>query len=57
MTQQPQKGYRFEDHLISKGVKAILGGIHPSILPEKALQDATSVVFGEGETKRKVVFE
>jgi radical SAM superfamily enzyme YgiQ (UPF0313 family) len=32
-----------------RGVKVVLGGIHPSALPEEALEHADSVVVGEAE--------
>jgi radical SAM superfamily enzyme YgiQ (UPF0313 family) len=36
---------RFRD----RGAKVVLGGIHPSVLPEEAAQHADAVVIGEGE--------
>src|SRR5574338_563379 len=32
-----------------RGAKVVLGGIHPSTLPEEAAQHADAVVIGEGE--------
>ena len=41
--------YNVADRLLARGVPAILGGIHASILPEEAGRHATSVVTGEAE--------
>ena len=32
-----------------RGAKVVLGGIHPSVLPDEAAQHADAVVIGEGE--------
>ena len=32
-----------------RGAKVVLGGIHPSTLPDEAIQHADAVVIGEGE--------
>ncbi len=42
--------YRFNDELRKLGKKVVLGGIHPTALPEEAKQHADSVVVGEAES-------
>jgi radical SAM superfamily enzyme YgiQ (UPF0313 family) len=42
--------YKFSDELRKLGKKVVLGGIHPTALPEEAKQHADSVVVGEAES-------
>jgi len=49
MTATSTRAYALADHFRSRGIKVVMGGIHPSILPEEALQHSDSVVIGEGE--------
>lgn len=49
MTSNAYRGYRIADAFREKGIKVIMGGIHPSILPEEALAHADAVVVGEAE--------
>ncbi len=44
-----QRAYEICDSFRARGVKVILGGIHPSTLPEEASQHADAVVIGEAE--------
>jgi len=44
-----QRAYEICDNFRARGVKVILGGIHPSTLPEEASQHADAVVIGEAE--------
>jgi radical SAM superfamily enzyme YgiQ (UPF0313 family) len=41
--------YRVSDRLRARGIPTVLGGIHPSTLPDEAAVHATSVAIGEGE--------
>jgi len=41
--------YQIADRFMERGVKVVLGGWHPSALPEEAIQHADSVVVGEAE--------
>jgi radical SAM superfamily enzyme YgiQ (UPF0313 family) len=43
------RAYEIADTFRAKGVKVILGGSHPSALPEEAIQHADAVVIGEAE--------
>ena len=44
-----QRAYEICDSFRARGVKVILGGSHPSALPEEASQHADAVVIGEAE--------
>ena len=44
-----QRAYTIADQFRRRGVKVILGGIHPSLLPEEAKEHADSVFIGEAE--------
>ncbi len=41
--------YRYADHFRSRGIQVILGGVHPSLLPEEAAAHADSIILGLGE--------
>ena len=49
LTVTAQRAYEIADKFRAKGVKVVLGGIHPSVLPEEASQHADAVVIGEAE--------
>ena len=49
LTITAQRAYKIADTFRARGVKVILGGIHPSTLPEEASQHADAVVIGEAE--------
>jgi len=49
MTQLARRAYKIADTYRKHGVKVVMGGIHPSAVPEEALKHADSVVMGEGE--------
>lgn len=44
-----QRAYEVADRFRKRGVKVILGGAHPSLLPEEARDHADSVFIGEAE--------
>lgn len=48
-TQLVSRAYYIADEFRNRGIKVIMGGIHPSALPQEALQHADSVVIGEAE--------
>lgn len=41
--------YRYADYFRKKGIKVILGGVHPSLMPDEARKHADSVIVGLGE--------
>jgi radical SAM superfamily enzyme YgiQ (UPF0313 family) len=49
MTHQATRAYEIADRFRTEGVKVILGGIHPTVLPEEALYHGDAVVIGEAE--------
>ena len=49
MTSQAMRGYKIADDYKALGVKVILGGIHPSALPDEALIHADIVCKGDAE--------
>src|SRR4030043_234072 len=44
-----KRAYEVADRFRERGVKVILGGVHPSLLPEEAKKHADSVFIGEAE--------
>jgi len=48
-TPQALRAYKIADRFREHGIKVALGGIHPSALPEEALQHADIVVVGQAE--------
>jgi radical SAM superfamily enzyme YgiQ (UPF0313 family) len=49
MTTQAKRAYALGDAYLALGVPVILGGIHPSALPQEALEHATCVCKGDAE--------
>uniref|UniRef100_A0A7V3RGP6 B12-binding domain-containing radical SAM protein n=1 Tax=candidate division WOR-3 bacterium TaxID=2052148 RepID=A0A7V3RGP6_UNCW3 len=49
LTRFAPRAYQIADQFRSRGIKVVLGGLHPSALPEEAIQHADAVVIGEAE--------
>ncbi len=49
MTPQAERAYELADGFRSRGIKVVLGGAHPSLLPEEAIEHADAVLVGEAE--------
>ena len=49
MTDLALRAYHIADTYRQRGVKVVLGGIHPTVLPDEALEHADAVVVGEAE--------
>jgi len=49
LTELASRAYRIADAYRRKGVKVVMGGIHPTVLPDEALEHADAVVVGEAE--------
>jgi radical SAM superfamily enzyme YgiQ (UPF0313 family) len=43
------RAYQIADAFKARGVKVVMGGIHPSVMPEEASEHADAVVVGEAE--------
>ncbi len=50
MTATVTWAYRFADACRGRGIHVVLGGIHPTALPEEAARHADTVVIGEAES-------
>ena len=49
MTATANRSYQLSDIFRQRGSKVVLGGIHPTILPQEAIQHADAVVIGEAK--------
>ncbi|TAL83626.1 MAG: B12-binding domain-containing radical SAM protein [Beijerinckiaceae bacterium] len=49
MTSYVNRGYEIADRFRAQGIPIIMGGVHPSFMPQEALQHADAVVIGEVE--------
>jgi radical SAM superfamily enzyme YgiQ (UPF0313 family) len=49
LTHTVHRAYKIADSFRTRGVKVVMGGIHPSVMPEEASQHADAVVVGEAE--------
>lgn len=49
MTSNACRAYYLAKEFKKRGKKVVLGGIHPTVLPEEAVQYADSIVIGEAE--------
>jgi radical SAM superfamily enzyme YgiQ (UPF0313 family) len=49
LTYTAKRAYEIADAFRTRGVKVVMGGIHPSVMPEETLQHADAVVVGEAE--------
>lgn len=49
MTSYVNRGYEIADQFRAKGIPVVMGGVHPSFMPDEALQHCDAVVIGEAE--------
>lgn len=49
LTHTATRAYQLADAFRARGTKVVLGGIHPTALPQEALKHADAVVVGEAE--------
>ncbi len=49
MTHQATRAYEIADQFRQEGIPVIMGGMHPTVMPEEALAHADAVVIGEAE--------
>jgi radical SAM superfamily enzyme YgiQ (UPF0313 family) len=57
MTSNAPRAYHLADEFRKRGKWVVMGGVHPSILPDEALAHADSVVIGEAEGVWEQVLE
>lgn len=57
LTSTAPRAYEIADNYRKRGVPVIIGGIHPSALPEEASLHSDSVVIGEAEGKIEELFK
>jgi radical SAM superfamily enzyme YgiQ (UPF0313 family) len=56
MTASAPRGYEIADRFRDRNVPVVMGGMHPSALPEEAAEHADAVVVGEAENQWPQVF-
>src|SRR5262250_2137067 len=49
MTSYVDRGYEIADQFRAKGIPVVMGGVHPSFMPQEALKHCDAVVIGEVE--------
>ncbi len=49
LTRFAPHAYEIADRFRENGIKVVMGGMHPSALPEEAIQHSDSIVIGEAE--------
>ncbi|MGZ5905848.1 MAG: B12-binding domain-containing radical SAM protein [Reyranella sp.] len=49
MTSYVNRGYEIADQFRSQGIPVVMGGVHPSFMPQEALKHCDAVVIGEVE--------
>ena len=43
------RAYEIADNFRKKGIKVVLGGLHPSLMPDESLKHADSVIIGDAD--------
>ena len=56
MTASAPRGYEIADHFRARDVPVVMGGMHPSVLPQEAAEHSDAVVIGEAENQWPRVF-
>ena len=49
MTAYVNRGYEIADAFRARGIPVVMGGVHPSFMPQETLKHADAVVIGEAE--------
>lgn len=57
MTYHAPRAYEIASRFRSRGIKVVLGGMHPSAMPDEAKLHADSVVIGEAEETWPILIE
>lgn len=56
LTHQSSWAYRTADELRARGIRVMLGGPHPSVVPDEAMAHADTVLAGEAESVLETLF-
>ena len=54
-TYTAKRAYSFADSFRSKGIPVIMGGYHPTFLPDEALEHADAVVVGDSIQSKNIL--
>ena len=54
-TYTAKRAYSFADAFRSKGIPVIMGGYHPTFLPDEALEHADAVVVGDSIQSKNIL--
>jgi Fe-S oxidoreductase len=57
MTPNAMRAYTISDEFRNREIKVVLGGVHPTLLPDEAKEHCDAVVIGEAENVWKDVLE
>ncbi len=49
LTPMAKRAYEIADEFRKRGVKVVLGGVHPTLMPDEAISHADAIVIGEAE--------
>lgn len=56
MTSYVNRGYQIADQFRAMGIPVVMGGVHPSFMPQEALKHCDAVVVGEVERLQWLVY-
>jgi len=56
-TNNVKRGYQIADEFRARGKKVLMGGIHPTLMPEEALSHCDAVCIGEAESVFGTILE
>jgi len=57
MTASAPRAYELADAFRDRGIPVVMGGIHPSVMPDEASAHAAAVVVGEAEPVWRIIIE
>jgi radical SAM superfamily enzyme YgiQ (UPF0313 family) len=55
MTSYVNRGYEIADAFRARGVPVVMGGVHPSFMPQESLKHCDAVVIGETDNSHTAV--
>ncbi|MBF0406031.1 MAG: B12-binding domain-containing radical SAM protein [Candidatus Riflebacteria bacterium] len=57
MTIQAARAYQIADRFREKGVRVIIGGMHPTVMPDEVKNHSDSIAIGEAEDLWQIILE